>query len=98
MKIYTRTGDGGDTALFGGTRVRKNDARVEAYGVVDELNAWLGLARAAHVDADLDDVLVQIQRDLFALGAQLADPAQHVADRAAKAALGDQDIARLEGT
>ena len=55
MKIYTRTGDAGETSLFDGTRVSKADPRVDAYGEVDELNAWLGFARAAGLDADLDD-------------------------------------------
>ena len=96
MKIYTRTGDTGDTSLFDGTRVRKSDARVDAYGEVDELNAWLGLARASRVDPELDEELVHIQRDLFALGAQLADPADKIADRVTKATLGDDDVVRLE--
>ena len=96
MKIYTRTGDAGETSLFGGTRVRKDDSRVDAYGEIDELNAWLGLVRASRVDADLDAELVLLQRDLFALGAQLADPADKIADRVTKAALGDDEIARLE--
>ena len=68
MTLYTRTGDAGETSLFDGTRVSKADPRVDAYGDVDELNAWLGLARAAGLDADLDAEIVQIQRDLFALG------------------------------
>ena len=96
MKIYTRTGDAGDTSLFDGTRVKKSDARVDAYGEIDELNAWLGLARAAHLDSDLDSELVHIQRDLFALGAQLADPADKIADRVTKAALDGDDVLRLE--
>ena len=96
MKIYTRTGDTGDTSLFDGTRVRKSDARVDAYGEVDELNAWLGLARASRVDPELDAELVHIQRDLFALGAELADPADKIADRVTKATLGDDDVVRLE--
>ena len=74
VKIYTRTGDSGETSLFGGTRVPKHDPRVDAYGEVDELNAWLGFVRASRLDADTRRPLVQIQRDLFALGAQLADP------------------------
>jgi len=98
VKIYTRTGDGGDTALFGGARVRKSDGRVDAYGEVDELNAWLGFVRSARPAADVDAELVQIQRDLFALGAQLADPTGTIAGRVAKAALGDADVARLERT
>ena len=96
MKIYTRTGDAGETSLFGGTRVKKNDGRVDAYGDVDETGAWLGLARASAIDAELDAELVLLQRDLFALGAQLADPADKIADRVTKAALGDDDVARLE--
>jgi len=95
VKIYTRTGDAGETSLFDGTRVSKHDPRVETYGDVDELNAWLGLARAQRFDP-LDDELVQLQRDLFALGAQLADPADKIAARVTKATLGDADVTRLE--
>ena len=96
MKIYTRTGDSGETSLFGGTRVRKDSARVDAYGEVDELNASLGLARAHRPDSDLDEVIVQLQRDLFALGAQLADPSEKLAAGMAKAVVGDADVRRLE--
>ena len=96
MKIYTRTGDAGETSLFDGTRVRKNDPRVDAYGEVDELNAWLGLARASRLDPAIDSDVMQIQRDLFALGAQLADPADKIAARVTKAALSDADVDRLE--
>ena len=96
MKIYTRTGDAGDTSLFDGTRVRKHDPRVDAYGEVDETNAWLGLARAAGLDPALDAEIVQLQRDLFALGAQLADPADKLAPRVTKAVLADDDVVRLE--
>ncbi len=96
MKIYTRTGDTGDTSLFDGTRVRKSEPRVEAYGDVDELNACLGLARASGADHEIADELVRLQRDLFALGAQLADPGEKIAARVTKAALGDDDVARLE--
>lgn len=74
----------------------KADARVDAYGEIDELNAWLGLVRAAGLDADLDEDVVRIQRDLFALGAWIADPDAAVAGRMAKTALGDADVARLE--
>lgn len=100
MKIYTKTGDGGDTGLYGGARVSKADPRVAAYGDVDELNASLGSARAALAGADdpeLAVMLEHIQRDLFALGARLADPGHKIADRAAKAAVTAADIARLEG-
>jgi cob(I)alamin adenosyltransferase len=96
VKIYTRTGDGGETSLFDGTRVSKADARVDAYGEVDELNAWLGLARATGLDRDIDEELVHIQRDLFALGARLADPAAKIAKRVTKAAITDEDVTRLE--
>ena len=97
MKLYTRTGDSGETALFDGTRVSKSDPRVDAYGHVDELNAMLGVARAAGVDPALDARLAHLQRDLFALGSRLADPACRIAGRVTKAAIGDDDIARLEG-
>jgi cob(I)alamin adenosyltransferase len=96
VKIYTRTGDTGETSLFDGTRTRKDDARVDAYGEVDELNAWLGLARASPIDAALDEELIAIQRDLFALGAQLADPADKLAPRVTKAVIGDDHVVRLE--
>src|SRR6266508_1691852 len=96
MKIYTRTGDEGETSLFDGTRVRKDDARVDAYGDVDELNAWLGLARASLRDDDLDEALTRIQRDLFAVGAELADPADRIAARVTKADVTDADVERLE--
>jgi cob(I)alamin adenosyltransferase len=97
VKIYTRTGDGGDTGLFDGTRVPKNDPRVDAYGDVDELNAWLGFARASMTDSRLSGMLEHIQRDLFALGARLADPSHKIAGRVTKAAITSDDIARLEG-
>lgn len=99
MKIYTRTGDDGETALFDGTRVPKSDARVAAYGDVDELNATIGLARSAlsTQDTQLAGMLEQIQRDLFALGSRLADPSHKIADRVVKAAVAAADISRLEG-
>jgi cob(I)alamin adenosyltransferase len=97
VKIYTRTGDSGDTGLFDGTRVAKSDPRVSAYGDIDELNAGLGLARASGVDDQISSMLEQIQRDLFALGARLADPAKKIAGRVTKAAVTPDDIARLEG-
>ena len=99
MKIYTRTGDGGETSLLDGTRVKKDDARVEAGGDIDELNAWLGFVCAVQPDAtssSLDDRLVHIQRDLFALGAQVADPREKLPDRVTKAVLNDDDVRRLE--
>jgi cob(I)alamin adenosyltransferase len=74
MKIYTKTGDAGSTGLFGGGRVPKDDVRVEAYGDVDELNAVIGMARSVETMPRIDEVLVPIQRDLFAIGALLATP------------------------
>lgn len=96
MKIYTRTGDSGETSLFDNSRVSKADPRVDAYGEIDELNACLGLARSAGLDRDLDDALVHIQRDLFAVGAQLADPAHRLAARVTRAFVADDDVSRLE--
>ena len=79
MKIYTRTGDEGTTGLFGGGRISKNDARIEAYGTVDELNATIGMIRSAGVSDILDEQLCRIQHELFSLGAELAtpDPQKH---------------------
>ena len=75
MKIYTKTGDDGSTGLLGAGRVGKDDPRIDSYGTVDELNAVLGLARAAvGLDDDLDALLARVQDDLFAVGAALADP------------------------
>ncbi|HEX7708079.1 MAG TPA: ATP:cob(I)alamin adenosyltransferase, partial [Thermoanaerobaculia bacterium] len=74
MKIYTRTGDQGQTSLFGGTRVAKHDPRIEAYGTVDELSSHLGLARAASLPATTEATLADVQRDLFEIGAHLASP------------------------
>ncbi len=96
MKIYTRTGDGGETGLFDGTRVPKSDARVDAYGEIDELNALLGVARTLALDSDIDETVAALQRDLFALGARLADPAERIAARVTKATIGQDDVARLE--
>lgn len=96
VKLYTRTGDAGETSLFDGTRVSKSDPRVDAYGDIDELNAWLGLARATGTDTRLNDEILRLQRDLFALGAQLADPADKLAARVTKAIVADDDVARLE--
>ena len=79
MKIYTRTGDAGDTALFGGDRVPKHHPRIEAYGTVDETNTFIGLARAHFAGAPghavLDPILARLQSELFTLGADLATPA-----------------------
>jgi cob(I)alamin adenosyltransferase len=74
MKIYTKTGDTGDTSLFGGKRVPKSSLRIDAYGTVDELNAQLGVVRALRPFAEVDNLLEQIQNQLFVLGADLATP------------------------
>ena len=74
MKIYTKTGDQGETRLFGGQQVAKDDLRVSAYGGVDELNAALGVARAVSGDRQIAEILRDIQAELFVLGAELADP------------------------
>ena len=97
MKIYTKTGDAGDTSLFDGTRVSKTDPRVVAYGDVDELQACIGVARAAKLPDDLDDMCLSLQRDLFALGARLADPSHKIAKRVEKIVINDQSVSRLEG-
>ena len=73
-KIYTKTGDRGDTRLFDGTKVRKHHDRVEAYGDVDELNSFIGAAASFLKDTELPSMLAEIQKDLFSVGAQLADP------------------------
>lgn len=74
MKIYTRTGDHGQTSLFGGARVAKDDPRISAYGTVDELSSFLGVARAAWPSSSVDADLHQVQLDLFDIGAHLASP------------------------
>ena len=96
MKIYTKTGDQGQTGLIGGIRVPKDHVRVAAYGDIDELNAAVGLAKAHTRDARLSTLLGEIQRDLFALGAQLADPTAKVGAKKAKAAITAARIRRLE--
>lgn len=97
MKIYTKTGDAGETGLFGGGRVAKNHPRVEAYGDVDELNAAIGMARAAGPMPRIDEVLVPIQRDLFAIGALLATPnREKMREHLEKARVDEERIAELE--
>jgi cob(I)alamin adenosyltransferase len=97
VKIYTKTGDSGDTSLCDGTSVSKTDPRVVAYGDVDELQACLGVARAAGLPADLNEMCVSLQRDLFALGARLADPSHKIAKRVEKIVINDESVSRLEG-
>jgi len=97
MRIYTKTGDKGDTGLFGGGRVAKDDPRVDAYGEVDELNAVLGMARSVEMMPRIDEVLLPVQRDLFAIGALLATPDhEKMQQQLEKARIDDGRIAQLE--
>ena len=91
MKIYTKTGDAGETGLFGGPRVRKDHARIEAFGTVDELNSHLGVVRTLPAAAPIDPLLRRIQCELFDLGAQLATPG------AAVERIGNRHVEALEG-
>lgn len=75
MKIYTKTGDRGETALYGGTRVSKASARVESYGIIDELNSFIGVAKAQVSDNQVVEKLKKIQFDLFTVGSEAATPA-----------------------
>ena len=97
MKIYTKTGDDGETGLFGGGRVPKDHPRVAAYGDVDELNAVIGVARSVEMMPRIDEVLAPIQRDLFAIGAMLATPdLERMKEQLAKARITDARVAQLE--
>jgi cob(I)alamin adenosyltransferase len=96
LRIYTKTGDLGRTSLLGGKRVPKDHPRVQAYGDVDELNAALGAVRAHTGRADLSRLVLGIQRDLLAIGAQLADPSHRVASKRSKAAVSAARVRRLE--
>jgi|SRR5579862_1713285 len=96
-RIYTRTGDDGQTGLFGGGRVSKAHARVDAYGDVDELNAVLGVARSVEMMPRIDEVLAPVQRDLLAIGALLATPRpEKHKEELEKAHISDARIAQLE--
>ncbi len=97
MKIYTKTGDEGETGLFGGGRVSKHHPRVCAYGDVDELNAAIGLARSTPPTDLLDELLDGIQRDLFAIGGHLATPDPNkVAQALEKASLSEDRVRLME--
>ncbi len=93
MKIYTRTGDSGETGLFGGPRVGKDSPRIEVYGTVEELNAVLGLARAEALPEAIGPLLKRLQNELFEVGAELASP-----DPAAQGTrtIGPEHVAALE--
>jgi cob(I)alamin adenosyltransferase len=97
VKIYTRTGDTGETALFGGGRVPKDHPRVAAYGDVDELNSVIGIIRATDPVALFDPLLESIQRDLFSIGGHLATPdPERVRKALEKATLSPQRVAEFE--
>jgi cob(I)alamin adenosyltransferase len=93
MKIYTKTGDAGETGLFAGPRVRKDDARMEAFGTVDELNAALGLARCEPLPVEVENLLGRVQSELFSVGAELAtpEPQKHGTEL-----IGDGEVTALE--
>ena len=74
MKIYTKTGDNGTTSLFGGSRVKKFNIRIESYGTVDELNSYIGLLKDQKISLETKKILLKIQNELFTLGAMLATP------------------------
>ncbi len=94
MKIYTKTGDKGETGLIGGTRVSKADLRIDAYGTIDELNSWIGLLRAGKLDAREQQLLAQVQDRLFVIGSHLA--ADPVKSRMQLPDLTEGDIQLLE--
>jgi cob(I)alamin adenosyltransferase len=93
MKIYTKTGDAGETGLFAGARVRKDDVRIEAYGTVDELNAVIGLARAEGLPTEIEQTLERVQSELFSVGAELATPEP---EKHGTALVGDAHVVLLE--
>ena len=93
MKIYTKTGDAGETGLFAGARVRKDDVRIEAYGTVDELNAALGLARSESLPMEIEQTLERVQSELFSVGAELATPQP---EKHGMALIGEPHIGLLE--
>jgi cob(I)alamin adenosyltransferase len=96
LPLYTKTGDAGETGLFDGTRVPKHDPMIEATGALDELGAWLGVAATHLPTGELHDITSQLQRDVFALGAMVADPGRRIAARVEKAFLKADDVERLE--
>ena len=93
VKIYTKSGDDGETGLFAGPRVPKDSARIEAYGTVDELNTVLGMVRAEALQEDIDQLLLGIQKRLFTVGAELATPDPSAVGLAM---IGEQDVVALE--
>jgi cob(I)alamin adenosyltransferase len=96
MKIYTKTGDVGETSLFGGRRVLKSELRIDAYGTVDELNSWIGLLRDVQANTDAKELLKEIQDRLFTLGATLAADPEKSTDNLKTPDLHESDIELLE--
>ncbi|RLZ09737.1 cob(I)yrinic acid a,c-diamide adenosyltransferase [Faecalibacter macacae] len=100
MKIYTKTGDKGTTSLYGGTKVSKDNIRIETYGTVDELNSYIGLIRSYEIDAKLVEELIIIQKDLFNIGAELATPKDKImlanGTPRLKVMIKEEDITQLE--
>ena len=94
MKIYTKTGDIGETSLFGGRRVLKSELQIESYGTVDELNSWIGLVRDVTANTDTCDLLKEIQDRLFTIGSMLAADSEKQAAKAPD--LHESDIEHLE--
>ncbi len=95
MKVYTKTGDKGETGLFGGERVAKDHLRLEAYGTVDELNACVGFLRALELEPDIASILERVQKHLFDIGAELAT--QHLERLEGRSrTVSDDDVAALE--
>ena len=101
MKIYTKTGDKGTTALFGGTRVPKHHTRIESYGTVDELNSYIGLVRDQDIDSRRKEILIHLQNKLFTVGAILATDPEKATLKSGKERLNipkisEEDISLLE--
>ncbi len=94
MKIYTKTGDAGQTSLYGGKRVEKDALRIEAYGTVDELNAQMGVVRSLPLPPDIEPLLERIQHELFLLGADLATPPGAGGKDVRR--VGEEEVRRLE--
>ncbi|NUN10152.1 MAG: cob(I)yrinic acid a,c-diamide adenosyltransferase [Ignavibacteriaceae bacterium] len=96
MKIYTKTGDRGETSLFGGTRVSKNNLRLEAYGTVDELNSALGLCICASVAEDVQELLTELQNRLFDAGSDLATPSDYSGSKISVPRISGEHIEKIE--
>ncbi len=96
MKIYTKTGDSGETSLLGGQRVKKSDIQIETYGTVDELNSWIGLIRDQNMDETYKSQLIEIQDRLFTIGSLLASQLKGVKMKLPE--IGESDIEYLESS